>query len=1161
MKTPHSLPKWASATFFVLLFFSGMAALIYEIVWFRVLDFSFGTTQTALTTVLAAYMVGMGFGSIVAGKYVDRIRRPMLVYAILEAVIGIYAVFITPVFYRAGYIFTIMGTNPSPAASVFFRLVPSFLFFLVPTSAMGAALPVLSKILVKKNRAGSGAGKMYAANTIGAVAGCILAGFVTIRWLGLDGSLYMAMGISFLTAAVAFILHSVFSHKANPSAKEESPADNYSDGPLTSDISPQEISFDAGISLSLFTALMAALLGGAASLGNEVVWNRVLGMVLDGTVYGFAALLAAFLTGIALGSAVFSVIVEKHPKRIWDLLIAVHVLAGVGAIMTMLFIPLIPGLAGRFFEDGITPYLGFLTKSILVFLAILVPTFFYGAAFPITVKLASMKLGASKGLARVYAFNMTGAVIGVLAAGLVLPSISGTVGQMGLLNISLSFVTATAVAWVFFIHNRTGAKKEQEKKLAPWLFRFATPAILLVGLITLSPDFRIIHIMESRYAIEDYQKQLNYKTPDIIGKNTKNKVVFKAEGKQTIVTIRKEGERGYRLRNNGLNEAYHSFSEPHYASVIFFLGTLPYMLHPNPRTALLIGLGSGGTAESMVKTRLKRLDIIELEPEVVRASQFIYQQIKGNLDTHPLRDQRSRLIIDDARNTLLKWQKSGNPRAYDIIVSQPSHPWLSGMSYLYTLEHFSLVSDNLAPNGLFCQWINLFRMNERSIKSVLSSFLKVFKGVHVFRTNSNSLLLIGSKTSFAIDPGIISYHLAEDKLSRQASLFAIDMEDILLSYLLNESALRKLVASAPPNTDRHPIVEMDLPWIGHDTVLQIDDFLKKESIDTGITPAVLKENTSTFQLWSRLARAMVEKAERGSGDETEQAKIFLHKWGHIIGLEKNLLLGRLAEYEGDEERALSYFDALFKKRDLQAAWRLGCLLQRQGKNHKAIRVLKTAIEGAWEIESRICLARSLLDLGLPETARGYLEPILDNDLENYVETPHRLALLYMAEVERAAGNIEHALELTAKHLELMPSSNRGHYLMSELFTLLGKTKESRKHARKAAGFDRDRADELEIKGRRAAKNGHIVTAERYFSQATHANPWADSPYEWMAIAYRENGHYNALNMLLKEASTKGVSSSIWREEIDRTSTLAQTLGLVIAKEVTRVRKIISLEKK
>jgi len=1160
MKTPHSLPKWASPVFFVLLFFSGMAGLIYEIVWFRVLDFSFGTTQTAVATVLAAYMVGMGFGSIVAGKYVDRIRRPMLVYAILEAVIGIYAIFITPIFYRAGYIYTVLGTDPSPAASVFFRIVPSFLFFLVPTSAMGASLPVLSKILVKKNRAGAGAGKMYAANTVGAVAGCILAGFVTIRWLGLDGSLYMAMGISLLTAATAFIIHSVLSYKAKSSEKAKSPAGNYSDNSLSDTLTQHEISFDAGISLSLFAALMAALMGGAASLGNEVVWNRVLGMVLDGTVYGFAALLAAFLTGIALGSAVFSLIVEKHPNRVWDLLIAVHVLAGVGAIITMLFIPLIPGLAGKIFEDGITPYLGFLTKSLLVFFAILVPTFFYGAAFPITVKLASMKLGASKGLARVYAFNMTGAVIGVLAAGLVLPSISGTVGQMGLLNISLSFVTATAVAWVFFIHKRTSAKTEPERKLAPWIFRFATPAILLVGLITLSPDFRIIHIMESRYAIEDYQKQLNYKTPDIISKNTKNRVVFKAEGKQTIVTIRKEGERGYRLRNNGLNEAYHSFSEPHYASVIFFLGTLPYMLHPNPRTALLIGLGSGGTAESMIKTELKRLDVIELEPEVVRASQFIYRQIKGNLDTHPLRDRRSSLIIDDARNTLLKWKRSGNPRAYDIVVSQPSHPWLAGMSYLYTLEHFSLVNDNLAHDGLFCQWINLFRMNERSIKSVLSAFVKVFKGVHVFRTNSNSLLLIGSKTSFAIDPGIISYRLAEDKLSRQASLFAIDMEDILLSYLMNESALRKLVASTPPNTDRNPTVEMDLPWIGHDTVLLIDDFLKKESVDTGIRPAVLKENTSTFQLWSRLAKAVVEKAERG-GEKTEKAKNFLNKWGHIIGLEKKLLLGRLAEYEGDEEQALGYYDPLFKKGDLQAAWRMGCLLQRQGKNHEAIRVLKTAVEGAWEIESRICLARSLLDLSLPETARSYLEPILDIELENYVETPHRLALLYLAEVERAAGNVEYALELTSKHLELMPSSNRGHYLMSELFTLLGKTKESRKHARKAAGFDRDRADALEIKGRRAAKNGHISTAERYFSQATHINPWADSPYEWMAIAYRENGHYNALNNLLKEASTKGVSSSIWREELDRTSTLAQTLGLVIAKEVTRVRKIISLKKK
>ena len=1209
---PLSPPsKWVSWALFFLLFFSGATGLVYQVVWFRVMHYSFGTTQLAITAVLAAYMVGMGLGSALAGKLVHRVRRPALVYALLEAVIGFYALAVTPLLYQVDFIFGLLGANPSPAGATFFRLITAFLMFLVPTAAMGATLPVLSRALVTKKKAGGGAGRLYAINTLGAVVGCLLAGFITIRWLGLDGSLYLAAAGSLAVAALSAALHfAAYGKRLAPkralgaveeefqktSPKDDdlaslSPSTSPSPSAQRSETEPLRLSDQdtapieatdpiptqapGTFSLSVFAAMLAALLGGAAALSNEVIWNRVLGMVLDGTVYGFSALLAAFLTGIALGSALLSPMVDKKPKRIWDLLIAIHLLAGVGAVITMVTIPLIPGLAGRFFKGGISPYKGFLLKAVFVFFTILLPTLFYGAAFPATVKLASKRLSPSQALARVYAANTAGSVVGVLMAGILLPSVGSTLQQSGLLSASLSFVTALALAWVAFVKVKAtprpatevgkggkGGKGGRTAFARPvptkvWLFRFGVPAVVLMGAVALRPSFRIVHIMESRYAIEDYLGQLKYKTPELTKTPSARRVVYKAEGKQTIVTVRREGDGGYRLRNNGLNEAYHAPHEPHYAAVIFFLGTLPYMLHPNPQNALLIGLGTGGTAESLLRTDLRRLHVVELEPEVVKASRFIYRKVEGDVSSHPLEDDRSRLIVDDARNTLLRWSRSGKPRAYDLIVSQPSHPWLSGMSYLYTLEHFRLVKANLAPDGIFCQWINLFRMNAGALKSVLASFHRVFPGVHVFQTDPNSLLVLGSRRPFPVDPELIEHHLEEERLSRQASLFAVTLEDVLLSYRLTRDDVKRLVGGAPPNTDRHPIVEMGLPWVGHDTVLDAAEIFKKTGLQAHLRPAVLKATTSTPQLWSRLARSLTEGVKSGS-KKPKRARAFLERWGDkFLGLEKRLLLGHVDEYVGDEAASEKHYRDLFQKGDLSAAHRLGCLLQRQGRLREALPILEEALTGAWDAESRICLAEAYLGLDAPESTRPYLEPLVLPPAQRYPEPPQRQALLLLAEVEREAGHPERAKELVSRHLQLRPSSARGYHLLAELLTLEHKTEAARRHSRKAAALDRDRAARIEDKGRRASKNGHLDTARRYFEKAIEANPRLDSPYRWLANAYRDHGHYEDLERLRREASAVGVPSHVWRDDVNNTATLAQKLGMVVAEEASRVRLLMS----
>lgn len=1139
---------------------SGACGLIYEVVWSRVLALSFGTTQVAISTVLATYMAGLGMGSAAAARLAPRIKRPLLVYGILEVVIGIYALAVSPLLYDLRAVYGFLGAEPSGAATTFFQVVLTVAALLVPTACMGATLPVLSKALVTPKEAGSGSGKLYAANTVGAVVGALSAGFLLIGWLGLAVTVQVTAALSVGVGVAAAALHLAKAKRVGgklPGTAKKTAAETVLvEGPAAR-------ASIGGFSLPVFGAMLAAFLAGGVSLSNQVVWTRVLGIVLDGTVYGFSALLGSFLCGLALGSAVIARFVDKPRRSPWDLLTALHVAAGVAAAVAMAAMPTLPGLAARLFSGSVSPYVGFSIKTGLVFLVVLLPTFFYGAIFPVTVRLAALALSPPEALGRVFAYNTAGCIVGSLAGGIFLPSFGFELEKAGLLAVSMSFVAALTVAWVGLVHrrvwaspasaDRSGDTKRSGWKLArPWVLRFGVPLGALGLVLVIQPGFGLPHLMASRYAIEDYPGKLNYEAPEITGTKSKGNLVFLAEGKQTVVTIRQGRDGGFRLRNNGLNEAYHGRTEPHYAEVIFYLGALPYMLHPRPRHALLIGLGSGGTAETLTRTDLHRIDVVELEPEVVRASQFIYAQVEGSPDYHPLSDPRARLVVDDARNALLRWQESSR-RAYDLIVSQPSHPWLAGMSYLYTKEHFQLVRSNLSPDGLFCQWINLFRMDGTGLRSILAAFRGVFSSAYVFQPDKSSLLLVGSKKPFFLDPRIIGRHLEEKRLSAHASLFGVELADVLLTHRLDTRRVDEIIDSARPNSDRLPIVEMRLPWIGHDAELELDEVVARSKVSVGLEPSNLAPTTSTPALWSDLAVTLVERAGREEVS-VERARRFVEKHGARLGLEKQRLLARLALLEGDESEAIRLLSEAATRRDLAAAYRLGALLVERGELKRGIASLRLATRGAFELEAQSKLAEAYLELGMPGEAKRAVEPLVD-DMDR--EYPSRLAIramLLLSKAERGLGAQERAMELALLHLDHDELSAEGHYQAGGLLELAGDREEARTHYRMGAELEKDLARDLDRKGRRAAANGHLRVAARYFRRAVEADPTSMSPYEWMSRAYREAGEYRRMEAVLAESTRNPfVDGSSWRKRFLASATLAERLGAAIAAETVRIR--------
>jgi spermidine synthase len=291
----------------ILLILSGTASLVYEIIWTRVLQYTFGNTDLAVTTVLAVFMGGLALGGWLGGKYAARLRRPVLAYGVLEIVIALYAVTVTPLLYRLDFLYAIAGADPSAGLMMGLRFLVCALLLIVPTVCMGATLPILTVPLVKLDRAGEGVGLLYFVNTLGAVFGSAAAGFLLIRFFGLATSLYFAAGMGTLVLLGAVALDRVL----GPRSPDVAPPGEAETAPVAAEASPPlgslaVLSPGAGAATIMFMAGFC----GFISLVNEVVWTRMLGFLLDGTVYGFAALLSSFLMGIALGSLFISPFID-----------------------------------------------------------------------------------------------------------------------------------------------------------------------------------------------------------------------------------------------------------------------------------------------------------------------------------------------------------------------------------------------------------------------------------------------------------------------------------------------------------------------------------------------------------------------------------------------------------------------------------------------------------------------------------------------------------------------------------------------------------------------------------------------------------------------------------------------------------------------------------
>ena len=724
-------------------FVSGFAALLYQTAWTRELSFVFGTSELAVAAVLAAYMGGLALGAAAAARYAMRLRRPVLVYGVLELAIALSALSV-PAGIRlinSVYVGLLGGGSEllegGAAVATLFQLGAAFAVLLPPTAFMGATLPLLARHAVRSEaEIGSRVGVLYAVNTAGAIAGTLVAAFWLMPELGLRHTVWVGA----LLNGLVFVLAALLARGAASPLTPNLPAPK----------APAPVAGDAG------WILPAIAVSGAVSFAYEVLWARLFGQLLGASLAAFASMLASFLLGIALGSAVAALLATSRARAAIG-----FGAAQLGIALTsygvFAFADRLPELSLRLGAGPGAPLAGAALAS-----ATLLPiTLCIGATFPFAVRLlAQSPEQAARATARAYAWNTVGAIVGALSAGFVLlPRLgfAGTVSIAVAANLGLAAITA--------LSTRPRSTRLAVAAVAAGVVLIALPARTPWSLLRTSPMGR--------------------------GPNP-SEIVYSAIGRSSTVLLFDEGA-SLRLTTNGLSEALVTRAGilPK-SSVVRWLGLLPSLVRPEARDLLVVGLG-GGSALEFVPSHVASIDVIELELEVLNAN----RRMAAERAIDPLADPRVRVQIGDARGVLQLTQKR-----YDAIVSQPSHPWTAGASHLYTREFFAMVRSHLKPDGVFVQWIGLSFVDEPLLRSLAATLIDVFEHVEIYQPDGGMGVLFAASTAplASLEGARRALQDAPEDYARFGLQF---VEDFAVVRVLDDVGARLLAEGAVLNTDDH----------------------------------------------------------------------------------------------------------------------------------------------------------------------------------------------------------------------------------------------------------------------------------------------------------------------------------------------------------------------
>jgi spermidine synthase len=715
-----------------LFFISGASGLIYQSLWLRLLSLVFGVTIHAASTVLASFMGGLALGTLLAGRLAPRIRNPLAWFGAVEISIGIAALTtpwaldaigrIWPEVYASldGHAWTVTVSRVICAAAV----------LIIPTSLMGATLPlVVRSALWEGALVARPVGVLYATNTAGAITGALLAGFVLVGEFGIAASFRVAAALNAVVGLSALLLSRVSRVPEPVSSLPDVRPDHSSRGPR------------------LIPIVFAV--SGFAALGLEVVWFRVLVLIVAATTYAFTTMLAVVLLGIALGSALAGLLLDRR----WNYVKAFGVAqigTGVLAIASL-----------AFYLHGY--HAGDLRSSdhVASLFVILPPALAMGLAFPLGIRAwtgmhTDRANDSATRVATLYALNVSGAIAGSLAAGFWLIPAFGTRTSLVILASSLGLM---GLALLWSASRTTG--------------RFVAAGVVLV-----------LFVPAVRFLPTPLEAVQGRRVPP------GERLMFLDEGRQTTVAVYRQPGGASVLYLDGLHQANDTYPM---VSLHRQIGLLPVAIHPAPRRGLVIGLGGGVTAGAVSLTDGLTLDIVELSDSVVRGA-ALFKHVNEDVIHRP----NVHLRIDDGRNFL-----TTTDRRYDVITADIIQPVHAGAGNLYSVEYFRLARKALAPHGVMMQWVGIRPASE--YKLIVRTFLTAFPHATAW---VNGSLLVGTTEPLQLDAVAFAGKLAQPSTRSALALVDITSFDSLLAlYTAGPESLRALIGPGLILTDDRPLVE------------------------------------------------------------------------------------------------------------------------------------------------------------------------------------------------------------------------------------------------------------------------------------------------------------------------------------------------------------------
>lgn len=767
------------ALLYVLFFLSGAAALVYQVAWVRSLSLVFGGSHLAVATVLSVFMGGLALGGVIFGRRVERHPSPLRLYAALEIGIALSSAAFAGMMavYPALYVPAARLVGESPALVTGLRVLLAALGMIVPTVLMGGTLPVLTRYV-----AGAEGGLarrlsfLYGLNTLGAVAGAFAAGFVLLPRLGLTRTLGTAIAANVLVGLAALLV------------RAPSRADETRSAPTLAEPLPPRLRR---------AVLFAIAASGFCALGYEVLWTRMLGLVVGTSVYGFTIMLVAFLAGIGVGSAAYGGAQRRSggrpggPRRPVLALALVEIGIGLSALAVTYLLHDLPSLAIG--VQSLLERLGgseFAVRQVsslgVAFLVMFVPATLLGVAFPLagTIEVSGNR-GIGTGVGRVLAWNTVGAILGAAASGFVLVQAFGIERSLQLLvaaNLGVGLWLAASVL-----------PSSAPRRIA------AAAAVGVVAFLSWNESWGRVWD-ERLFAIFRNNQRSAFDTDERVADALENtEVLFYREGANGTISVIEPKGAARAVIVNGKTVAS---SMPQDRQCQYTLGHLPMLLHPDPRRVFVLGMGTGMTLGAVsLHPEVETLVLAEIEPSVVDAARHFSEFNHAVAD-----DPRLRVVANDGRNFLLTTEER-----FDVITADPIHPWTRGSAYLYTTEYYETARSRLAPGGIMCQWLPIYELTERDLATVVRTFSASFRHVLLWLTFWDAEL-VGSDEPIRIDPEALARRIAHPPVA--SDLAAVEMgtpAEFLSYFVAGTEGLRRFAAGGIVNTDDNLYLEFAAP--------------------------------------------------------------------------------------------------------------------------------------------------------------------------------------------------------------------------------------------------------------------------------------------------------------------------------------------------------------